>query len=822
MGCLTELTAQNILEKQNMFKYWNYRDMLTRKFLNVPDRSPQEYDQLGTSYEVNERYLRGKSLPNTEYQYFDWCKIEYVHNESRLEGTTWQLDQYDPQCPNEYMLKADDAAAQLGWYIGVLATEWYILHQRGLSTEKTEKELYWAIRASIRLDEYAEAYMKEFAYGFSVNDDIYVGKFANFNLRNGLFMRNDNYGWMVPNYGFKTDQVIDHRSGDRTKVYLSSYNESWRNVFDIIEGSRAKYLTDKRFEWEGKTNLMSQDMIVYLFIGFSLVHKLVPDWVQPYGISVKQMVKEQTIKIMDYLEAHEYTIRIPNSSDHAELGWFIVPYREPLSIIGQKITGEPYHDREVIRQNGPNPFAHWGKKTWQLLQLSKTARTIMGNDDNLGMTLALAAMSNSWHLPVFNNNTTRLSMSRLILDKFNECKHCKKYVYSYLHRVLRDDRTLHDLEQVTRLGLKLALSDAPCEGPAFKFRTQPTMVDLLNTDHPLYSTNHLRTAKSGWRENNRWIHTDGAYRDSEDNEGHKGLFNGLDYMLAYNLSLIDDNLFLFPPPWFENQLNYHLTNVSFPTQNGEGSTQNPKKVIGINSVNIDNVQFNNDSEVEVYSTGSIKLNGQLVSTQNSTVHLKIVNDVTNVRDVCTDIYPNLLVVPDSNQHEPDLDSLLAASIYPLTEADIDQMVQYFMDSVVCLTEAELDTLISGNASNRIFAKMDSCRQLYDSTYVPENFGNRKDLETFIQPARPITINVYPNPFQSGFDIRFTLPEQERVTITVLNGLGVPVLEVVQEQSYPAGTHEVTVASSTLTAGMYCCKVVVGNKTVQTFNLIKTQ
>jgi len=84
------------------------------------------------------------------------------------------------------------------------------------------------------------------------------------------------------------------------------------------------------------------------------------------------------------------------------------------------------------------------------------------------------------------------------------------------------------------------------------------------------------------------------------------------------------------------------------------------------------------------------------------------------------------------------------------------------------------------------------------------------------------LKIYPNPFQSGFDIRFTLPEQEKITITVLNGLGLPVLQIVKDQSYPAGTHELSVDGSTLSAGVYCCKVAVGNKIVQTFNLIKTQ
>jgi|GEM_PF-3722768 len=34
--------AQSLEEEHNMFKYRNYRDMLTRKFLRVLDRSPQE------------------------------------------------------------------------------------------------------------------------------------------------------------------------------------------------------------------------------------------------------------------------------------------------------------------------------------------------------------------------------------------------------------------------------------------------------------------------------------------------------------------------------------------------------------------------------------------------------------------------------------------------------------------------------------------------------------------------------------------------------------------------------------------------------------
>lgn len=787
--------SQSLEEKQNMFKYWNYRDMLTRKFLSIPEHAPSHYEQLESNPDIrNERYLRSKSLPMQFYQFYDWCRNDGHHDEPN-----WQIEDGSPDCPNEYMVKASDATTHLGWYIAVLATEWKLLERRGLPTKRTEEELYWAVKAVGRLDEYAEAYMKYGTMNFDENDLLVNKNFGNKQL-DGFFMRDDCFAWRRPNQTLTADKLKDARTGQEIKILDSDYNLGWRNGGD-------------------KKNYVSQDQIIHLFMGFLLVKRLVPDWVKPYGpeSSILEMVQNQTTQIMNYLEAHDYYLNIPEIPAQVDRGAWINVYREPLAMVGEEITGFPYAQRERARQL-LNPVLTAYTYVWFISQYPYIN---LYDEDKQYQLMMLAAMTNSWRLlyfpPLFRNifgipvndllnpNTTRFALGLAGAHTSN-----RKYIYSYLYNLLYPSFFTIIESDFIIPNMSEAIKDAPCEGPALKFRTDPLLLDQLSPQDPNYRDDYLRSANKGWRGPWRWVHALGGIDGSE---AITGQYNGLDYMLAYNLKLLVHNN-NNAPSYFENQWNYELVNRTF-------DGQNHKTVIGINSVYIDNVNFNDGSRVEVYSANQIHLNGRISSEGDLAVHLKITDEIN---DVCETIYPNLLVVPNPNDGHIDDSTAFALfqEQYPDSIRPISEIYSFVRDSILCLTQDELDSLLTGNGSPRILAKIDSCIQTYDSTYVPQNFGNRKDLEAFIQPARPIAINVYPNPFQSGFDIRFTLPEQEKITITVLNGLGIPVLEVVQEQSYPAGTHEITIGGSTLTAGMYCCKVEVGNKTVQTFNLIKTQ
>ncbi|MEJ2618042.1 MAG: T9SS type A sorting domain-containing protein, partial [Ignavibacteriaceae bacterium] len=69
------------------------------------------------------------------------------------------------------------------------------------------------------------------------------------------------------------------------------------------------------------------------------------------------------------------------------------------------------------------------------------------------------------------------------------------------------------------------------------------------------------------------------------------------------------------------------------------------------------------------------------------------------------------------------------------------------------------------------------------------------------PNKYYLSNNYPNPFNPSTTIRFGLPEQSEVTLSIYNILGQKVLEV-REKSLAAGEHLYNFDASRLSSGVY--------------------
>jgi len=61
---------------------------------------------------------------------------------------------------------------------------------------------------------------------------------------------------------------------------------------------------------------------------------------------------------------------------------------------------------------------------------------------------------------------------------------------------------------------------------------------------------------------------------------------------------------------------------------------------------------------------------------------------------------------------------------------------------------------------------------------------------------------YPNPFNPSTRIVFEVPKQTSVTITVYNALGAKVADVLKNEPYEPGTHEVTFNGVNVASGIY--------------------
>jgi len=78
------------------------------------------------------------------------------------------------------------------------------------------------------------------------------------------------------------------------------------------------------------------------------------------------------------------------------------------------------------------------------------------------------------------------------------------------------------------------------------------------------------------------------------------------------------------------------------------------------------------------------------------------------------------------------------------------------------------------------------------------------------PSEFVLNQNYPNPFNPSTRITFSLPQNANVTLTVHNLLGQVVVTLLDEISYPSGSHAVQLDASNLPNGIYFYKIAAGN------------
>jgi hypothetical protein len=143
-----------------------------------------------------------------------------------------------------------ESPVYLGYYMGVLATEYKLLHDNGQNTDQTLTELYYAIKAVIRIDNVAESY--------PVWDQVYS------NTTDGFLIRDDVPANFVSthlsqlNINLPINQGVTPGSG--TPAYVSSMTSD----FSSISSSD-----------HPKAIAVSQDVLYQLLMGFALVSKYI-------------------------------------------------------------------------------------------------------------------------------------------------------------------------------------------------------------------------------------------------------------------------------------------------------------------------------------------------------------------------------------------------------------------------------------------------------------------------------------------------------------------------------------------------------------------
>lgn len=240
--------------QENLRKYWWYRYQLVNDYMKIGPNC-------------------GESIP-TNRHLDDWDFNSVLRNSGlTIHHMHW-----------------GDATIFLGQYMAVLATEYKILQNAGLSTNRTKYEIYYAIKAYNRLDREAEERCRNFDA---------TQKCQNINPQswdlNGFFIRDDVPESFVENNlrHFNRDKVnhpVDKTMSDVIGRMDNPYNET--NPSFGHQTWSQKYGSTPKYPGE-----MSQDQVAQIYSGLALLVKMLGTNAFYYGDDLQKLAQDAILRL---------------------------------------------------------------------------------------------------------------------------------------------------------------------------------------------------------------------------------------------------------------------------------------------------------------------------------------------------------------------------------------------------------------------------------------------------------------------------------------------------------------------------------------------
>ncbi|TNE52789.1 MAG: T9SS type A sorting domain-containing protein [Bacteroidetes bacterium] len=418
---------------------------------------------------------------------------------------------------------ASETLVQLGWYLGVLATEYRLLknNQEWVGLEQTKTELYHALKTVHRMDYYGTCNWSGLDWNSGTCGDANPNPIHGACQLDGFLVRHD-----VPENYYTASQS--------NRMKINSHND-----FFNMAG-----ISDRRYD--DRYYPSSNDSDIHLIMGLYLVYKLCNDETNgsdidgnniqgaPY-LRFSTRAKEQIARIIRYIAYHNWRLERPDGEDVPEgcnaYAW-ARPYHVILQDIGYSI---PSYQNPSIGQ----------RLAWQ--SMKDQINPAVGTNDNAHMALTLAALSDSW-VNAIQNNVTRDHIVNL-----SEAHNWGDF-YPLLHSVLYPGSFNSNEEGKVEASLNRSFATVPCTGPRF------------------YGAH---TGIPPWRASRRYVQ-DEEYQE-HGNDVNRGNYAGLDYMLLHNLYRLKSGLNL---QYYEDHIN-RLADWTFtPAPNAADPTQ----VLGFESV----------------------------------------------------------------------------------------------------------------------------------------------------------------------------------------------------------------------------------------------
>ncbi len=243
-----------------------------------------------------------------------------------------------------------DATIQLGWYIGVLATEYEIKKLNSQNTAQTLTELYYAIKTINRLDSTAEVYYggASSLNGFFIRDDVSPIMIAATNSTHPLMFNSDNC--LVSNYACGPSYCVPI-----TTLCVGSLN-----------------------------NEESQDQFYHLLIGLSLCAKYCD--IIHNGLNLSTEAKAITNRLISYIKQNNWIIKNAVTGNNVSRGENATSYSHGIALAGLNITGNDYSDATTTGITA--------QLSWNAFPTINFPTDAGLTNDNVHMFLATAAVAN--------------------------------------------------------------------------------------------------------------------------------------------------------------------------------------------------------------------------------------------------------------------------------------------------------------------------------------------------------------------------------------------------------------------------------------------
>ncbi len=411
-------------------KYWDYRARL----LGTD----------GTPGFVSVGPNPGQSIPADGRNFLSDCQKDWV-----------MTTQCSNTRPGRGKMNWGDATAFQGFYLAMLALEYANLYREGRinELEETARELHYALTAVIRLDKGAEE------------------KFDLPGQWDGFFLRDD-----IPTDFYKDSSAVSGLrffGEDGKKVECISSDFSCHKNRGPINSDSGKFT--------------SQDQVIGLFFGFSLIQKLVPDqFYQDSTQTFGKLVAQQTEKIMDLAIRNNWKLKGPDGVRISnKWGGDFRGFNNLFQKTAVRLTDTTANN--AFKTGGTRSVGWVARSTFDWAFWAQA-------DRNHWLILANIVSSGIW-------NNRKMAKRSLKSDRV---------MFALAYSVV-NDVPVH--KKIKRKELEEILATAPPAGPCF---------DLPDCEAPV-----------GWLSNNRWVYPN--YKDEGNPYGIAMEWNGIDYMLFYNL-----------------------------------------------------------------------------------------------------------------------------------------------------------------------------------------------------------------------------------------------------------------------------------------------